>query len=79
MKYISIKIFILSLAIGSLFIYALGPEIKTVYVYPSQDTIDEVQFKDASGKCFEYTATNVACPKDKNKISEIPIQTSKLD
>ena len=58
MKYISVKVFIISLFIGLLFIYALGPEIKTVYVYPSQDNIDDVHFKDASGKCFEYAQTS---------------------
>ena len=32
--YISLPIFIISLAVGLFFVYIMGPEMKTVYIYP---------------------------------------------
>ena len=61
-KFINIPIFILSLAIGLFFVYIWGPEIKTIYVYPTPDNVGKVQYP-------------VTCPSDASKISTVPIQT----
>jgi hypothetical protein len=75
LNYISIQIFLISFAIGLFFIYVLGPELKTIYVYPSPENVDKVLFKDKADNCFYFEEQIVECPKDNSLISKIPIQT----
>lgn len=74
LNYISIPIFLLSFAVGLFFIYVLGPEIKTIYIYPSPENVDKILFKDKADNCFYFDERIVECPKDESKISKIPIQ-----
>lgn len=72
-NYISIPIFLVSFAIGILFVYLMEPEMKTIYVYPSPENIDKILFKDKADNCFYFQEESVECPED-NLISNIPIQ-----
>jgi len=74
-NYISIRIFLISFSIGILFTYILGPEIKTVYIYPSPETVGKILFKDRADNCFYFKEEVVECPNDETKISSIPMQT----
>jgi hypothetical protein len=74
MQHISIPVFLVSFAIGIFFVYILGPEIKTIYVYPTPENVDKILFKDKADNCFKFIEEVVQCPKDKNLISSIPIQ-----
>lgn len=73
-KYISITVFLISFAIGLLFVYLLGPEKKKIYVYPCPETVGKFLFKDKSDNCFYFDEQEVRCPADESKISQIPIQ-----
>lgn len=75
LNYISVPIFILSFAIGLFFVYILGPDIKTVYIYPNPENIDKMLFKDKANNCFSFDEEIVDCPSNKSLISSIPIQT----
>ena len=75
LNYISLPVFLISFAIGILFIYLMGPEMKTIYVYPSPENVDKVLFKDKADNCFYFEEKTVKCPKDENLISKIPIQS----
>ena len=75
LNYISIPIFLISFAIGLFFIYVLGPEMKTIYIYPSPENVDKVLFKDKADNCFYFEENVVEGPKDEKLISKIPIQT----
>ena len=75
LKYISIKIFLISFAIGIFFIYILGPEIKKVFIYPTPETIDKFLFRDKANNCFYFKQEEIQCPNDESMISTIPIQS----
>ena len=74
LKYVSIKIFITSLAIGLLYVYLFNPDPTIIYVYPTPDNVGQVEYKDKANNCFQFEANEVSCPKDKSKIKTIPIQ-----
>lgn len=74
LNYISLPIFLISFAIGLFFIYILGPEMKTIYIYPSPENVDKVLFKDKADNCFYFEEETINCPKDESLISHIPIQ-----
>jgi hypothetical protein len=74
LNYISLPIFLISFAIGLLFVYLMGPDMKTIYIYPSPENVDKVLFRDKADNCFYFEEENVECPKDENLISKIPIQ-----
>jgi hypothetical protein len=74
LKYISIKIFITTLAIGLLYVYLFNPDPTIIYVYPTPDNVGQVEYKDKANNCFQFEANEVSCPKDKSKIKTIPVQ-----
>jgi hypothetical protein len=74
LQYISLPIFLISFAVGLFFIYILGPEMKTIYIYPSPENVHKVLFKDKADNCFLFEEEEIECPKDTSLISHIPIQ-----
>jgi hypothetical protein len=73
-NYISLPVFLISFVIGIFFVYILGPETKTIYIYPTPENVDKFLFKDKADNCFYVEEKIVNCPKDGN-ISKIPIQS----
>jgi hypothetical protein len=74
LHYISLPIFLISFAIGIFFIYILGPEMKTIYIYPTPENVDKILFKDKADNCFYFEEEIIDCPNDTSLISNIPIQ-----
>lgn len=74
LNYISLPVFLISFAVGIFFIYILGPEMKTIMIYPSPENVDKILFKDKADNCFTFEETEVECPSDDSLISQIPIQ-----
>ena len=73
-KYIDFKIFIISLAFGLFAVYMTVPDMRKIYVYPTPENVDVLQYKDATDTCFSFEQSEVACPVDTSKITTIPMQ-----
>ena len=74
LNYISFPTFLISFAIGLFFAYILGPETKTIFIYPSPENVDKILFKDKANNCFYFDQVEVKCPSNSSLISKIPIQ-----
>jgi hypothetical protein len=74
LKYINLTVFIISFALGVFAVYIMAPDKRKIVVYPTPDTVHNVQYKDEAGNCFQYKQTKVSCPKDKSLITKTPVQ-----
>jgi len=74
LNYISPSIFLTSLAIGLFVVYLTSANPTVIYVYPTPNNVDKLQFRDKANNCYEFTYEEVECPSDKSKMSKIPIQ-----
>tara|TARA_B000000477_G_scaffold113760_1_gene109522 strand:+ start:1079 stop:1312 length:234 start_codon:yes stop_codon:yes gene_type:complete len=70
---ISIPIFIISLSIGLLFVYLSSPPPTVIYVYPTPENINKVEYKDKADNCYQFKSTEVSCVNS-DEIKTIPIQ-----
>lgn len=73
-KYISFKVFLVSLSLGLLFAYLSTPPPTIIHVYPTPDNADKMEYIDKADNCFKFAATEVKCPTDRSLIKKIPIQ-----
>jgi hypothetical protein len=73
-NYISLPIFLISFALGLFFVYIIGPEFKTIYIYPTLQNYMKNQYKDASGQCFQFKPLETSCPINPFSVRTVPIQ-----
>jgi hypothetical protein len=76
LRFIKIPVFIVSLAIGLLFVYIFNPDKRKIFVYPSPENVNNIQYKDSTGACFEFKQTKLKCPEKESDISKVPAQTA---
>ena len=74
MKFISIPVFIVSLAVGLFFVYITNPEPEIIYIYPTPENINKIQYQDKANNCYNFQQTQVECPSNTSKIKIVPIQ-----
>jgi len=74
LKRINPIFFFVSLFIGLLITYITTPTPDIIYQYPTPENISQT-YIDEANVCFQYKEKKVTCPKNKNKISEYPIQS----
>lgn len=74
-KYVRLDIFILSLALGLFAVYITMPDTRKIYVYPTPENVDVLQYKDKTDTCFTYKQTEVTCPTNESEISKVPMQS----
>ena len=73
-NYISLPIFLISFAIGLFFVYIIGPETKTIFVYPSPQNYMKTQYKDITDQCFQINLNKTECPLNPLLVKSVPIQ-----
>ena len=74
LHYINIPVFVVSLEIAVFFVYIYNPDKRKIYIYPTPDNVDTVQYKDSTDTCFEFKQTKTKCPTKSSEISKIPAQ-----
>lgn len=74
-KYINLPVFFISLVLGMFAVYITVPDTRVVYVYPTPENIDMMQYRDKTDTCFSFTQKEVKCPANASEISKIPVQS----
>ena len=75
LRFINFPVFLASFLIGVLVVYIYAPSNKKIYVYPTPETVDVLQYRDKTGQCFSFKQKSVDCPKDEGLVEKIHIQT----
>jgi hypothetical protein len=73
-KFIDFRIFLISLAFGLLLVYIYQPASTVIYVYPTPDNTNKLNYKDKASNCFRFNPTEIRCPNDPTQINTIPMQ-----
>ena len=73
-KFINFPAFIISLSIGFFFVYILSKPEQIIYVYPTENNQNSIQYLDKSDNCFNFQMNEVTCPNDTNNIKKILAQ-----
>ena len=73
-KPLSILLFIVSLSLGVYYINYMAPPRRKIFVFPTPENVDDLQYTDLSQTCFKYDTKKVQCPKDPSKISNYVVQ-----
>ena len=72
-KFIHIPAFIIALILGLLAVYFLDfSKKRKIYVYPTPENMNKIQYRDSTDTCFEFQETEVTCPEF--GISKVPVQ-----
>lgn len=74
LKYVNIPVFLISLAIGIFIVYTTLGDSRKIYIYPTPENVDLIQYRDKTGSCFGYQQTEIECPTDISKIAKIQSQ-----
>lgn len=61
---LNVYYFIVSFAIGMLFVYMMPPRYEVVMKFPNIYNSDDVVYVDANHQCYKYNYKEVPCPED---------------
>lgn len=70
---INLRVFLLSFVAGLLILYYVMPQEEMIYVYPTPENVDLIQYKDRADNCYAVRKEEVICPSE-SEISHIPVQ-----
>lgn len=74
-QFINVPLFLASLIVGVVIVYFTLPDQRKIYIYPTPDNIDVLQYRDKTNTCFEFKQTEVKCPSNNSFISKVSAQT----
>ena len=61
MGHINLPVFIISFSLGILYAYLHIPKKQVIFIYPTIDNIDNLQYKDKTETCFNIDAKKTKC------------------
>tara|TARA_Y100000389_G_scaffold177965_1_gene190693 strand:+ start:3952 stop:4194 length:243 start_codon:yes stop_codon:yes gene_type:complete len=71
--FFNLKYFLISFAVGVLYIYLTEDYKKVIILYPTPDNVDKYVYVDKSKNCFNYDLQKVDCPKNKKEYIDIKV------
>ena len=74
-KFMNIPVFVISFAIGVLFVYLYTDTNRTIIVYPTHENYNLLQYRDKVGNCYSIEESEVQCPTDPSLIAKVPAQS----
>jgi len=74
---IHIPTFIISFSIGVLLVYLFEPKKHIIYVLPTPDNENDIQYKDLAGTCFSFKSKEIKCPSNQTIIKKYNVQHQK--
>lgn len=72
-KYINFKAFLVSFAVGLLYIYLTDDYKKVIIVYPTPMNKDKKLYIDKANNCFKYNLTEASCSSNKKDYVDIGV------
>jgi hypothetical protein len=73
-KYVNVPVLIITIIVGFFIVNFTSEEMRKIYVYPTPENVDLLQYRDKTGTCFSYKQTSVTCPANSADISKVPAQ-----
>ena len=70
---INYKYFLFSLTIGIFIAYIFKKKKRVIYIYPTPDNLNKIQYKDRTNTCYSFQKKEVKCPKN-NFLKKYHIQ-----
>ena len=78
-KFIDPWYFLIALCIGMFMAYITTPTPDIIIKYPTPENAGKIVYRDSADVCYKYNATEVACPKDKSLIKQLPNQHTNIN
>ena len=72
-KYINKKAFLISFAVGLLYIYLTDDYKKVIVVYPTPMNIDKQLYVDKANNCFKYNLQEDVCSTNKKDYVNVDV------
>ena len=74
-KFIHIPSFALSFLFGVIAVYIYNnDQIRKIYVFPTPENVEKLQYRDAANNCFEFTQKEISCSGTEN-TQRVPVQS----
>lgn len=72
--FINFKVFLISLSFGLLFVYLSSPSPSIIYVYPTPENVNDIEYVDMANNCFQFESNELTCPVNMKNVKDIPVQ-----
>lgn len=56
-----VLVFVVSFIAGMIMVTLSPVEHKTIFVYPTPDNVNKLQYQDSAGECFQFKSKLVNC------------------
>tara|TARA_Y100000389_G_scaffold1800_3_gene1858 strand:- start:4541 stop:4765 length:225 start_codon:yes stop_codon:yes gene_type:complete len=74
MIFLHFPTFLISLTIGLFLVYIYLPSQQVIYVYPTPENINKIQYQDKADNCYGFSYKQVSCPSNRKEIREYKYQ-----